>query len=170
MNYAYSLPILVNVREIMPKQTEAARFPYSRKHEPHAMCGYHIGHVGHCIENCYSFKTKVQELIDCNLLCFTPVTVKVFIEKEFEYNGPPVHVQVPPHVFQLIVQHTNQGDHPRMLLAYPGASSSTIVSPQYAYTRAPYVPFGVHRGRTSHQIVKPGLVRSAQMFQPMVIP
>lgn len=56
------LPILVNAWAIVPKQTKLAKFPYSRKHDPHAICGYHAGHIGHSIENYYSFKTKVQEL------------------------------------------------------------------------------------------------------------
>lgn len=49
MSYAHLLPILVNVGEIVPKQTEYARFPYDRKHDPHAICGYHVGNVGHPI-------------------------------------------------------------------------------------------------------------------------
>lgn len=57
-----------------------------------------------------------------------------------------------------------------MLLAYPGASPSIVIAPQYTYTKASYDPFGVHHDHTSHQIVNPGLVQSAQMFQPMVIP
>lgn len=58
-----------------------------------------------------------------------------------------------------------------MFLAYPGASSSpAVVAPEYAYTGAPYVPLRVHYGQISHQVVNPGLVHSAQMFQPMAFP
>lgn len=78
------------------------------------------------------------------------MTAKMLIEKEFEYKGPPIHVQVPPSVVQPAMQHPNQGYHPGILLAHPGASSFTTVAPQYAYAGEPYVPFGVHHGQTSH--------------------
>ena len=57
-----------------------------------------------------------------------------------------------------------------MPLAYPGVSSSTVTAPQYTYTGALYVPFGVHYGHTPNQIVNPGLVHYAQMFSPMTTP
>lgn len=120
---------MVNVREILPKQTEPVRVSYDRKHDPPTTCGYHAKNVGNSIEDCYSFKTKVRELIDRSLLCFTPVTANAPIEKRFEYKGPLIHVQVPP----LAMQYPNQGYHPRILLAYPRASCSTTVAPQYAY-------------------------------------
>ena len=170
MSYAHLLPILVNARAIVSKQIEPARAPYGRKHDPRAICGYHAGYVGHSIENCYPFKAKVHELINRNLLCFTPVTSKAPVEKRFEYKGPLIHVQVPSPAVQLAMQYPNQGYHPGMLLAYPGASCSTIVAPLYAYVGTPYVPFGVHHGQTSHQTVNPGLGHSAQMFQLMDIP
>lgn len=44
ISYAHLLPILVNIRTIVPKQIEPARFPYSRKYGPHAIYGYHVGH------------------------------------------------------------------------------------------------------------------------------
>ncbi|KAI5430567.1 hypothetical protein KIW84_034959 [Lathyrus oleraceus] len=43
MSYAHLLPILVEAGAIVPKQIEPARFPYGRKHDPHAMYGYHAG-------------------------------------------------------------------------------------------------------------------------------
>lgn len=69
--------------------------------------------------------------------------VEAPFEKGFEYKVPPVHVQVPLFMVQPIVQYQNQGHHSGIPLAYPWASSSTIVAPQYAYTWTPYVPFGV---------------------------
>ena len=95
MSYAHLLPILVKVGAIVPKQIEPAKFPYGRKHDPHATCGYHAGYVGHSTETCHVLKARVQELIHQKLLSFTPVIIEVLIEKEFEYKGPPIHVQVP---------------------------------------------------------------------------
>ncbi|KAI5437816.1 hypothetical protein KIW84_023798 [Lathyrus oleraceus] len=77
VSYAHLLPILVNAGALVPKQTKPAKFPYRRKHDLHAMCGYHVGYVGHSTEACHVLKTKVQELIDRNLLCFTPVTTQI---------------------------------------------------------------------------------------------
>lgn len=151
------LSILVNAREVVPKQIDPSRFPYNRKHDPHLTCGY----VGNSTETWHVFKTRVQELINQKLLCFTPVTVEASIKKRFEYKDPSIHVQVPPLMVQPAMQCPNQGYRPRMLLTYPGESSSTIVAPQYAYTGAPYIPFGDLYGQTSNQIVNSGLVHSA---------
>lgn len=57
-----------------------------------------------------------------------------------------------------------------MPLVYPRALSSTVVAPQYTYTREPYIPFGVLYDHTSNQIANSGLVHSAQMFLPMATP
>ncbi|KAI5424457.1 hypothetical protein KIW84_030591 [Lathyrus oleraceus] len=74
VSYTHLLPILVNAGAIMPKQTESAKLPYGRKHDPHATCGYHAEYMGNSTEVCHALKIKVQELIDQNLLCFTPVS------------------------------------------------------------------------------------------------
>lgn len=55
------------------------------------------------------------------MLSFTPVVAEVPVEKRFEHKGPPIHVQVTPPMVQPAMQHPNQGYHPGMLLAYPGA-------------------------------------------------
>lgn len=102
MSNAHLLPIMVNVGEIVPKQIDPVRFPYSRKYDPHAICGYHVGHVGNSIENCYPFKARTQKLIGQKLLSLTPVTAKAPIEKRFEYKGPLIHVQVHPPVSSLL--------------------------------------------------------------------
>lgn len=160
-------PILINVGEIMPKQIKPTKFPYHRKHDPNATCGYHPGHVGNSIENYYLFKAWVQKLIDQKLMCFTPKTTEVPIEKEFEYKGPPIHVQVHLSVVQPTTQYQYQGYHPEIPFSYPRASSFTAITPQYTYPGAPYVSFGVQYGHTSNQIVNPALMHSAQMFPPM---
>ncbi|KAI5426489.1 hypothetical protein KIW84_032066 [Lathyrus oleraceus] len=81
VSYAHLLPILVEVGEIVPKQTEPAKFPYSHKHDPHATCGYHAGYVGHSTESCHVLKARIQELVDQKLLSFTPTIAEVLIEK-----------------------------------------------------------------------------------------
>ncbi|KAI5420343.1 hypothetical protein KIW84_044217 [Lathyrus oleraceus] len=112
MRYAHLLPILVNVGAIMPKQTEPARFTYSRKHDPHAR------HVGHSIEDCYSFKTKVQELINRNLLCFTSVTAKEGLGRWVKTPGtaetsirnlPPLAISDPRNLDAMGLLSANKG-------------------------------------------------------------
>lgn len=132
MSYAHLLPILVNDGAIMPKWIQPAGFPYHPKHDPSATCGYHTGHVRHSIENCNPLKVIVQELINQKLLGFTPMIVEAPVEKRFEYKGHLIRVQVPPLVVQPAMQHLTQGHRPRMPLAYPGTSSSTVVAPQHA--------------------------------------
>lgn len=112
--------------------------------------------IWNSIDNCYLFKAKVQELIHHKLSWFTPITIKAPIEKEFEYKGPPIHVQVPLYVVMPDVQYHYQGYHPGMPLAYHGASSSTVVAPQYAYLGVPYIPVGVQYDQTSNQMGNPG--------------
>ncbi|KAI5441805.1 hypothetical protein KIW84_011026 [Lathyrus oleraceus] len=82
VSYTHLLPILVNVGEIVPKQIKPAKFPYRRKHDPHATCGYLAGYVGQSTEVCHFLKIKVQELIDRNLLCLTPVIAKELIDQK----------------------------------------------------------------------------------------
>ncbi|KAI5429816.1 hypothetical protein KIW84_034415 [Lathyrus oleraceus] len=81
MSYAHVLLVLVNVKAIMSKKIEPSRFPYGRKHDPRAICGYHTGYVGNSIENCYPFKVRVQEPINHKWLSFTPFTTEAPVEK-----------------------------------------------------------------------------------------
>ncbi|KAI5423567.1 hypothetical protein KIW84_046489 [Lathyrus oleraceus] len=81
VNYAHLLPILVKTGAIVPKQIEPAKFPYNHKHDPHAMCEYHAGYVGHSTEACNVLKARIQELIDQKLLSFTPAVAEVPVEK-----------------------------------------------------------------------------------------
>lgn len=60
MSYVQLLPILVNDGAIVPKQVVPAKFPYHRKHDSHATCGYHAGYIGHSTESCHVLKTKVK--------------------------------------------------------------------------------------------------------------
>ncbi|KAI5443053.1 hypothetical protein KIW84_011909 [Lathyrus oleraceus] len=46
------------------QKIDPSRFPYSRKHDPHATCGYHTGYVGNSTETWHVLKARVQELIN----------------------------------------------------------------------------------------------------------
>lgn len=90
----------------MSKEINLARFPYHLRHDPNAICGYHAGYIGHSMEACVAFKTKVHEILDHRLLCFiekprhnyTYVIAETPGEIGHEYMGPPLHVQIPPSV------------------------------------------------------------------------
>lgn len=71
MSYAHLLSILINVREIVPKEIKPSRFPYYPKLDLNVTCGYHVGHVGNSTEACCIPKNKVEELFDQKMLCFT---------------------------------------------------------------------------------------------------
>ena len=47
-----------------------AIFPYHVRDDPNSPCAYRVGHKGHSTEDCWSFKVKVQELIDQKVLSF----------------------------------------------------------------------------------------------------
>ncbi|KAI5417169.1 hypothetical protein KIW84_041967 [Lathyrus oleraceus] len=79
--YAHLLPILVDAGAIVPKPIESAKFPYSRKHDPHATCGYHARYVGHSTKTCHVLKARVQELIDKKFLSFTLAIAEAPVEK-----------------------------------------------------------------------------------------
>ncbi|RDX84583.1 hypothetical protein CR513_34351, partial [Mucuna pruriens] len=44
--------------------------PYPRSYDPNAKCEYHAGAIGHSTERCWSFKHKVQDLLDAGWLGF----------------------------------------------------------------------------------------------------
>lgn len=54
----------------MPKEILPTVYPYVPKYNPNASCVFHAGYIGHSIEDCGLFKTRVQELIDQKVLSF----------------------------------------------------------------------------------------------------
>jgi len=57
-----SLVVVCPVKPLQP--------PYPRSYDANAQYGYHAGAVGHSIENCRAFKTKVQSLINAGWITF----------------------------------------------------------------------------------------------------
>ncbi|RDX92018.1 hypothetical protein CR513_25907, partial [Mucuna pruriens] len=55
-------------KEVLP--LKPLERPYPKIHNPNAKCDYHSGAVGHSTERCWSFKHKVQDLIDVGWLRF----------------------------------------------------------------------------------------------------
>ncbi|KAK2428833.1 hypothetical protein QL285_027320 [Trifolium repens] len=64
------LSYLVYNGMVTPRALKPMIAPLPAWYDPKAKCEFHLGAEGHTIENCRSFKRKVQELIDQKLLTF----------------------------------------------------------------------------------------------------
>ena len=64
MSYGELFPILVQNYGIFVIPARPRRLPYPKGYDINARCEYHGGVRGHSIENCTTFKDKVQSLID----------------------------------------------------------------------------------------------------------
>ena len=70
MSYTELLPILIQNYGISAIPARLRRPPYPKKHDVNAKCEYHGGVRGHSIENCMTFKDKVQSLINADPIKF----------------------------------------------------------------------------------------------------
>ncbi|RDX91781.1 hypothetical protein CR513_26191, partial [Mucuna pruriens] len=80
-------PIHMTYMALFPKLLQKksnSEPPYPRSYDPNAKCDYHAGAIGHSTERCWSFKHKVQDLIDSRWLGFE--------EKEPNVNTNPLPV------------------------------------------------------------------------------
>ena len=68
--------------------------PYHYKHNPNASCAYHVGHVGHSTEDCWSLKNKIQDLIDRKILTFSEEKSNVKTNPLPNHDGPSVSVVI----------------------------------------------------------------------------
>ena len=66
MTYRELLPILIQNYGISVIPARPRNPPYPRGYDVNAKCGYHGGVKGHSMENCTTFKDKVQALINAN--------------------------------------------------------------------------------------------------------
>ena len=66
MTYKKLLPVLIQNYGIPIIPVRLRRSPYPKKYDVNAKCEYHGGVGGHSIEDCTTFKDKVQVLIDAN--------------------------------------------------------------------------------------------------------
>ena len=70
ISYTKLLPILIQNYEISVFPARPRRPPYPKKYDVNAKCEYHRGVGGHSVENCTTFKDKVQSLINADLAKF----------------------------------------------------------------------------------------------------
>ena len=70
MTYEELLPILIQNYGISVISARPRNPLYPRGYDVNAECGYHVGVKGHSMENCTTFKDKVQALIDVNPIKF----------------------------------------------------------------------------------------------------
>ncbi|RDY04089.1 hypothetical protein CR513_12235, partial [Mucuna pruriens] len=70
MTYTALFPTLLQKNMIAILPLKSLEPPYPRSYDPNAKCDYHAKAVGHSTERCWSFKHKVQHLIDVGWLKF----------------------------------------------------------------------------------------------------
>ncbi|RDX91771.1 hypothetical protein CR513_26193, partial [Mucuna pruriens] len=70
MSYTALLPKLLQKNLIAVLPLKPLEPPYPRSYDPNAKCEYHVGAIGHSTERYWSFKHKVQDLIDAGWLRF----------------------------------------------------------------------------------------------------
>ncbi|KAH1213849.1 hypothetical protein GmHk_14G041726 [Glycine max] len=70
MSYANLLPYLLSNQMAMVSPGKVYQPPFPRWYNPYTTCAYHGGVLGHFVEQCVSFKHKVQILIDVGWLTF----------------------------------------------------------------------------------------------------
>ncbi|KAK2435524.1 hypothetical protein QL285_020577 [Trifolium repens] len=68
--YKDLLPYLVHSKMVTPRTLKQMTAPFPTWYKQGATCEYHSGAEGHSIENCRTFKSEVQKLIDQKLLSF----------------------------------------------------------------------------------------------------
>ena len=70
MSYTELLRILIQNYGIFAILARLRRPPYPKKYDVNAKCEYHGGIGGHSMENCMTFKDKVQSLINADPVKF----------------------------------------------------------------------------------------------------
>ena len=80
MTYGELLPILIQNYGIFVIPARPRRPPYPKKYDINAKCEYYGRVGGHSMENCMTFKDKVQSLIYAN-----PIKFKELVSDHQEY-------------------------------------------------------------------------------------
>lgn len=75
----------------MPKEIPLVVYPYGPKYDPNAFCAFHASYIGHPSEDGSLFKTRVQELIDQNVLSFYEEGPHVRTNMLPNHNGQAVN-------------------------------------------------------------------------------
>ena len=70
ISYTELFPQLLKSKQIVPVPLKPLQPPYPSWYDPEVRCEYHAGAPGHVIENCRSFKYKVQQLVRAGWLKF----------------------------------------------------------------------------------------------------
>ena len=70
MSYAELYPSLIERKLITPRDPPAIPVNPQWWYKLDLHCVYHSGAPGHDVENCFQFKTKVQDLMRCGILSF----------------------------------------------------------------------------------------------------
>ncbi|XP_050877300.1 uncharacterized protein LOC127081056 [Lathyrus oleraceus] len=94
VSYAELVPYLIHVGDIVLKEIPAAYPPFRPKHDPNALCAFHVGYIGHSTEDCWGLKYKVQDLINQDILSFSEEKRNVKMNPLPNHGGSIVNVVI----------------------------------------------------------------------------
>ncbi|CAJ2641773.1 hypothetical protein L195_g037949 [Trifolium pratense] len=117
MTYSQLLPYLVHSGMVTPKAPKPMTPPFPAWYDAKTKCEFHAGTEGHSIDNCKTFRYKVQELIDKQLLTFKEGNQNISNEsansftkkKEGETNAIKVFDLIPMSYGQLLPYLVDDG-------------------------------------------------------------
>lgn len=91
MSYSQLLAHLLRGSLVQLMELESPSTPHPQSYNANARCEFHSGTPEHTIENCRSFKYKMQNLIDSKAISFTPNDLNIL------YNLMPPYAQLQCH-------------------------------------------------------------------------
>lgn len=94
VSYVELVPYLIHVGAIVPKEIPTAYPPFRPKHDPNALCAFHVGYIGHSTEDCWALKYKDQDLINQDILSFSEEKPNVKMNPLPNHGGSIVNVVI----------------------------------------------------------------------------
>ena len=83
VNYTKLLPKLIDDGLTVPIHSTPRKLPFLKWYNVNTRCNYHAGILGHLIEDCKTFKNKVQNLIEKGKLKFEESSGPTGVEDPF---------------------------------------------------------------------------------------
>ncbi|XP_050889186.1 uncharacterized protein LOC127094386 [Lathyrus oleraceus] len=98
------VPYLIHVGAIVPRELPAASPPFNRNHNPNATCTFHTGYIGHSTEDRWALKTRIQELIDQEIMSFSEEKPNVKINPLPNHSGASVNTVIEEEATESILR------------------------------------------------------------------
>ncbi|XP_050909909.1 uncharacterized protein LOC127123752 [Lathyrus oleraceus] len=89
---------------IVPKELPATSPPFHRNHNPNASCTFHAGYIGYSIEDCWTLKKRIQELIDQEVLSFSEEKPNVKMNPLPNHGGSTVNAVIKEETSEIVLR------------------------------------------------------------------